>query len=322
MLCVAQCGKTSQTSQIFLILVDITPLVLVCIRNEAALRPVCASYECGISEGVNDTHFRLLSSLAPIHLTHPSKMEELVRPPIRQAAIEYSVETFAVGQLDLESDCPASESLLTPSLLISWQYQYLKRAIDILGAVILITASAIPGLLIAAAIVLTSRGSVFYREERIGRGGKPFRIWKFRSMHRNAPRLDRVKARQPGGVVLEWRMCKHRRDPRITAVGGFIRRWSLDELPQLFNVLRGEMSLVGPRPIIASETCLYGDFLSYYLAATPGLTGVWQVSGRSRIGYDDRARLDADYVSLWTIGTDISIILRTLPAVLSRVGAY
>jgi lipopolysaccharide/colanic/teichoic acid biosynthesis glycosyltransferase len=117
-------------------------------------------------------------------------------------------------------------------------------------------------------------------------------------------------------------MCKQRRDPRITAVGGFLRRWSLDEIPQLLNVLGGEMSLVGPRPIIETEMVLYGELLTYYLAATPGLSGAWQVSGRSEIDYDERARLDALYVSLWSLKSDIGILLRTLPAVVGRIGAY
>ena len=116
-------------------------------------------------------------------------------------------------------------------------------------------------------------------------------------------------------------MRKHLRDPRITAIGGFLRRWSLDEIPQLFNVLRGEMSLVGPRPIVETETAFYGDLLPYYLAASPGLSGLWQVSGRSRVDYDRRAKLDALYVQSWSLGADFNILFRTIPAVLSRVGA-
>ena len=245
-----------------------------------------------------------------------------MRISLGQAVVDDSVETFEGSLLGFESD--DSVYYAPPAILPlnCWRYRYLKRAIDILGSLLMLLAFAIPGLLIAAAIVLSSRGPVFYREERIGRGGNPFLIWKFRSMHRNAHRQGRVKARQQGGVVLEWRMCKQRRDPRITAVGGFLRRWSLDEIPQLLNVLRGEMSLVGPRPIVKAETVLYGDLLSYYLAATPGLSGAWQVSGRSEIDYDDRARLDALYVSLWSVKADLGILFRTLPAVLSRIGAY
>jgi lipopolysaccharide/colanic/teichoic acid biosynthesis glycosyltransferase len=116
-------------------------------------------------------------------------------------------------------------------------------------------------------------------------------------------------------------MCKHLTDPRVTKVGGFLRRWSLDELPQLLNVLRGEMSLIGPRPIVQAETVLYGDLLGFYLDAKPGLSGLWQVSGRSDVGYESRATLDASYVRSWSLRGDLVILLRTIPAVLKRVGA-
>lgn len=244
-----------------------------------------------------------------------------MRTSLGQAVGDDALETFEYNLVDFESDYIASSAEPLISLLNNRRYKYLKRAVDLVGSLILICIFIIPALLIAAAIVLTSRGPVFYREERLGHGGKPFRIWKFRSMHRNAHRKKHVESAQQGGVVLEWRMCKERCDPRITKVGGFLRRWSLDELPQLLNVLFGEMSLVGPRPIIQSETSLYKELLPYYLAAVPGLSGAWQVSGRSQVGYDDRARLDALYVSNWSFLADIAI-LRTLPAVLNRIGAY
>jgi lipopolysaccharide/colanic/teichoic acid biosynthesis glycosyltransferase len=253
---------------------------------------------------------------------HLFLLEELVRTSLGQAVGDDVVETFEYSLVNFESDYYAPSPEPSISLSNNPQYQYMKRAVDLLGSLILICIFVVPGLLIAAAIVLTSRGPVFYREERLGRGGRPFRIWKFRSMHRNAHWKKHVKSAQQGGVVLEWRMCKERRDPRITRVGGFLRRWSLDELPQLLNVLLGDMSLVGPRPIIQSETSLYRELLPYYLAAVPGLSGAWQVSGRSKVGYDDRAKLDAQYVSKWSMGTDIAILLRTVPAVLSRIGAY
>jgi len=205
--------------------------------------------------------------------------------------------------------------------LESWRYQFVKRTLDFLFSLTMIVAFAIPGLLIAVAISLTSKGPVFYREERIGRNGRPFRIWKFRSMYCDAKERVRVAEAHSSGKVLEWRMRKHLRDPRITMVGGFLRSWSLDELPQLLNVLLGEMSLVGPRPIVEAETAFYGDLLSYYLAATPGLSGLWQVSGRSHIDYPKRVRLDAFYVRSWSLKSDFIILARTVPAVFGRVGA-
>jgi lipopolysaccharide/colanic/teichoic acid biosynthesis glycosyltransferase len=204
----------------------------------------------------------------------------------------------------------------------SWRYRYVKRGIDVLFSLVMIIVFLIPGLLVAAAILLTSRGPVFYRERRIGRDGRLFRIWKFRSMHRNASQRAHIADSQAGAKVLEWRMHKHLRDPRITSVGGFLRRWSLDELPQLFNVLTGDMSLIGPRPIVEAERPMYGKLISVYLTATPGLSGLWQVSGRSHINYEKRAKLDANYIQSWSLVSDLNILLRTIPAVLGRIGAH
>jgi undecaprenyl-phosphate galactose phosphotransferase len=210
---------------------------------------------------------------------------------------------------------------ISEKALESRRYRLVKRAIDFLFSLTMIVAFSFLGVLIAAAILLTSKGPVFYREERIGRDGRPFRIWKFRSMYCDSIGRARIAEAHSSGKVLEWRMRKHLRDPRITLVGGFLRKWSLDELPQLFNVLRGEMSLIGPRPIVEAETAFYGDLLSYYLAATPGLSGLWQVSGRSEIDYPKRARLDATYVQSWSLKSDFIILFRTVPAVFGRIGA-
>jgi lipopolysaccharide/colanic/teichoic acid biosynthesis glycosyltransferase len=207
------------------------------------------------------------------------------------------------------------------SPLESWRYQLVKRTFDVLCSSIMILVFAIPGLLIAATIALTSEGSVFYREERIGRDRRRFRIWKFRSMYIDATERAHIAEEHASGKVLEWRMQKHLCDPRITAIGRFLRSWSLDELPQLINVLRGEMSLIGPRPIVEAETAFYGDLLEFYLAATPGLSGLWQVSGRSHVDYAKRAKLDATYVRTWSLKSDFSILFRTVPAVFGRIGA-
>lgn len=198
----------------------------------------------------------------------------------------------------------------------SWRYRYVKRGIDIAGGLLMLSVFLIPGLLIALAILVTSPYPVFYSEERIGRNGVPFRIWKFRSMRPHSWHRTHSE-----GVVLQWRMDKRLPDPRVTTIGRFLRRWSIDECPQIFNVLRGDMSLVGPRPVVKAETYYYKHLLSFYLAATPGLSGLWQVSGRSDIGYEERARLDADYVQNWSLWEDFRILFRTIPAVLSRVGA-
>lgn len=202
----------------------------------------------------------------------------------------------------------------------SWRYCYVKRALDITGALLMVLMFLIPGIFIALSILLTSPYPVFYSERRIGRKGVPFRIWKFRSMRPHTAPRDGTFAHAEH-VVLHWRMDKRQHDPRVTRIGRFLRRWSLDEVPQLINVLRGDMSLVGPRPVVKSETHLYQHLLPFYLAATPGLSGLWQVSGRSDLSFDERAELDALYVRSWSLTADLKILIRTIPAVLNRVGA-
>ena len=140
-------------------------------------------------------------------------------------------------------------------------------------------------------------------------------------MRQDAHRNSHVSDAGGNGKLVEWRMRKHLSDPRITPIGGFLRRWSLDELPQLINVLSGDMSLIGPRPIVEKETRYYGSFMDHYLAVNPGMSGLWQVSGRSHVDYDKRVLMDAFYVESWTLSSDFNILFRTLPAVLSRRGA-
>jgi lipopolysaccharide/colanic/teichoic acid biosynthesis glycosyltransferase len=211
--------------------------------------------------------------------------------------------------------------VLAEESVISLRHSHVKRAIDIGFSLLVIPAFLVPGLVIAAAIRLTSRGDIFYREERIGRNGRAFRIWKFRSMQSDAHRTSDAPPAPPDGHELHWRMRKHVRDPRVTALGSFLRAWSLDEVPQFLNVLYGEMSLIGPRPIVREELHLYGDLLPYYLCVKPGLSGLWQVSGRSNLDYARRCELDATYVKSWSLFSDVCILLRTIPAVLRRDGS-
>lgn len=240
-----------------------------------------------------------------------------------QGQVVYNEPFVAVDENSVAAEFIRPAYSLSPVELPldSWRYRYVKRIFDVVCALLMLVAFAIPGLVIAVLIRLTTRGPVFYREVRIGRDGVPFRIWKFRSMRPHGVAQRHISGAHSDGIVLQWRMRKHMYDPRITTMGRFLRRWSLDELPQLVNVLRGEMSLIGPRPVVKAETYLYKHLLPYYLAATPGLSGLWQVSGRSDLDYDERAMLDATYVQTWSLSADIRILLRTVPAVLGRVGA-
>jgi len=195
-----------------------------------------------------------------------------------------------------------------------------KRCLDgIFASAALIAAS--PMLLLAAlAIKLTSRGPVLYSAERIGLDGEPFTMHKLRTMVMNADELvsDLAVKNESVGQVL----FKIREDPRVTPVGKFLRRFSVDEIPQFFNVLKGDMSVVGPRPPLRREVASYDGMVKRRLLVRPGVTGLWQVNGRSDLSWDDAVRLDLSYVENWSMGTDLVIILKTVRAVLSRRGAY
>jgi exopolysaccharide biosynthesis polyprenyl glycosylphosphotransferase len=196
-----------------------------------------------------------------------------------------------------------------------------KRVLDVIGSGLLLLAISPILLLVALAIKLDSRGPVFFRQIRAGRGGTSFRVFKFRTMYCDAEQrkseLDEANEADDGV------MFKIKKDPRITRVGGLLRRTSLDELPQLINVLTGEMSLVGPRPLILVEAEKAAQsWHARRLDLRPGITGLWQVSGRSDIPFQEMVRFDYQYVSGWSIARDIEILLATIPVVLSGRGAY
>ncbi|MDM0108703.1 sugar transferase [Variovorax sp. J22R24] len=177
-------------------------------------------------------------------------------------------------------------------------------------------------LLVAAAVLVGTGGPVHYWQTRLGQGGRPFRCYKFRSMVKEADRvLERHLESDPAARVRWDKFQKLDNDPRITRVGRVIRRWSLDELPQFFNVLKGDMSLVGPRPCMVRQRSMYGRSWPYYCHMRPGITGLWQVSGRNRLPYADRVALDTRYVEEWSLRLDMEILARTLWVVLSGDGS-
>jgi len=196
-----------------------------------------------------------------------------------------------------------------------------KVILDLIGAACLILVLS-PLLLAIAVLVKLDGGPVLYAHPRIGMGKRRFRCLKFRSMKQgSAVMLEHLLSVDPVAAT-EWNATqKLRNDPRVTRIGAFLRETSLDELPQLFNVLRLEMSLVGPRPIVDDEIEFYGNDIDYYYATRPGLTGLWQVNGRSNTTYRQRVQLDTWYVKAWTLWQDVVILGKTVPAVLKRTGA-
>ena len=198
-----------------------------------------------------------------------------------------------------------------------------QRVIDLILAIPLVVLLSPMLGIIALSVWINDGGPAFYGQMRIGRHGHSFRCWKFRSMVTDS---DAVLARvleQSAEARAEWaRDHKLRMDPRITWVGRFLRSSSLDELPQLWNVLCGEMSLVGPRPIVVAEVGRYGARFHDYCTCRPGITGLWQVSGRNDVSYRRRVAIDAVYARTASVGLDLAILARTIPAVLLRRGSY
>ncbi len=218
--------------------------------------------------------------------------------------------------------------LRSDSVLISYRTglsrpltRLLKTMFDICLAAVLLVLLA-PAILCVSSLIMLDGGPILFAHERIGRSGRRFRCLKFRTMAVNSNEmLQRVLATDPVAAA-QWKSTrKLTKDPRVTRLGNILRKTSLDELPQLLNVLRGEMSMVGPRPIVTDEIHHYADDITFYYEGRPGLTGLWQVSGRSDTSYQQRVGFDRWYVKNWTMWLDFVILIMTLPAVLARRGA-
>jgi exopolysaccharide biosynthesis polyprenyl glycosylphosphotransferase len=281
-----------------------------------------------------DPSLRLLGPVAELeHIVHDYAIDELIiaLPTKRREQVTRLVDRgfrravkikFVTGigellpeRLEVQRLGGRSYIAFEPVAKVGW----IKRAMDVVlvgGGLIAISPVLA---LIALAIKLDSHGPVFYRQTRVGKNGRHFSMLKFRSMCVDADKkLDDLKHQNEATGPL----FKIKADPRITRIGRIMRRYSLDELPQLFNVVRGEMSLVGPRPPLPAEVAEYEDWQLGRLRATPGLTGLWQVSGRSEVPFHDMVRLDLHYIRNWSLSLDLEILLRTVPAVVSSRGAY
>lgn len=197
-----------------------------------------------------------------------------------------------------------------------------KRVLDVVLTLVAAPVAVPLGLLLALLIVATSRGPIFFFQERIGLDGRHFRMLKFRTMHIDAERRLREDPELWDEYVHNDFKLPASLDSRVTLIGRFLRRSSLDELPQVVNVLHGTMSLVGPRPVVPEELDNYGAAAGAYLSVRPGITGLWQVSGRSDVPYPRRVELDCSYIDAWSVGLDLRILVRTPFAVLSGRGAF
>jgi Undecaprenyl-phosphate galactose phosphotransferase WbaP len=277
-------------------------------RNAAAVRA------CGVERAMI-----ALPDRGPGKLLEDLEMFESLFPRLTIMHSSAALYSLTVDARDL-CGCLAVEvrkDLLLPVPKLT------KRVVDLVIVCLSLPAAALIVLLVGALVRLESPGPIFYGHRRIGRDHSTFRTWKIRTMQVNGDELLRRALAQDDSLREEWRRHhKLRRDPRITRVGRFLRRTSLDELPQLWNVLCGEMSMVGPRPIVEEEVATYGQHFSLYCRVTPGITGLWQVSGRNTVNSLDRVRLDSYYVRNWSLWLDLHILARTAKVVLTGQGAY
>jgi exopolysaccharide biosynthesis polyprenyl glycosylphosphotransferase len=255
----------------------------------------------------------------------PAAMHETINEVIGQARLHEVDYTFVPDLFELRLDALTLQEIngvpligLKENNLTGWNY-VVKRLVDIVLSLFLILLTSIPMLIIALAIKFSSPGPVILPQIRIGKEGKPFTCFKFRSMYKDADaRLSELQRyNETKGVTF-----KMKNDPRVTPIGRFIRRTSLDELPQFFNILLGHMSFIGPRPGLPREVSQYQPWHFRRLEVTPGLSGLWQVSGRSTLSFDDMVKLDIYYAEHWSLWLDLKIIVRTLPAVIRGDGAY
>ncbi|HEX5236604.1 MAG TPA: sugar transferase [Silvibacterium sp.] len=207
--------------------------------------------------------------------------------------------------------------------IASFGYRILKPLLDLLIVTVTLPIALPLGLLVAASIRISSKGRVLYRHRRIGQFQQPVYVWKFRTMYENGDEVLEQHLGRHAEAREEWaRTHKLRDDPRVTPIGRLLRKTSLDEIPQLLNVLAGDMSLVGPRPIVDEERARYGKYFQTYTYALPGITGLWQVSGRCDVDYPERVQMDVQYVEQWSLGMELKILLKTVLVILHSKGAY
>lgn len=288
--------------------------------------------------GLEDSHFEILGDLSDykkvidnydIDIVLVSNYNETAKDIITYCENNY-IQVFMIPDVMNLISNPVdigyinSVPLLTfrESRLTSFEGKLKQLSDFILALIALIPCIPIMGI-IAVLIKLSSPGPVLFKHKRLGMNGEFIYVYKFRTMIQNADNvLQQLFINNPSLKEQYEREFKLEDDPRITGVGAFLRKTSLDELPQIFNILKGELSFVGPRPIVEQEIEKYGEYSKYILRVPPGLTGLWQVSGRSDVSYNDRIQLDMYYINNWTFMLDITILLKTIPAVLARKGAY
>lgn len=247
-----------------------------------------------------------------------------IQPQVQTVAFVPDIIGVPMGNLEVESLIDEKIMMLrSKNNLARWYNRFLKRIFDIVVSICGLVVVIPLGIILSAAIYFDSPGPIIFAHRRIGQGGREFPCYKFRSMVPHAEQVLESYLASHLAARKEWQESfKLREDPRITRIGAFLRKTSLDELPQLVNVLKGEMSLVGPRPIVQAEIEKYGDFIQDFYLVPPGITGMWQVNGRSDTTYEERVEMDSWYVRNWSVWIDMVYLLKTVKVVWDRKGAY
>ena len=247
-----------------------------------------------------------------------------VQPHVKNVAFVPDLIGLPVGSIEVETLFDEKIMMLRMRNNLARCYNRITKKIfdmvvSLLGLIVIVPV----GIIISICIYITSPGPVIFAHRRVGRHGREFPCYKFRTMVMNSKDVLEKHLSENPEALEEWvRDFKLKDDPRVTRIGEFLRKTSLDELPQLLNVLKGEMSLVGPRPIVQEEVERYGDYINDYYLVSPGITGMWQISGRNDVSYDNRVQMDSWYVRNWSIWIDIVYLLKTVKVVLDRKGAY
>jgi undecaprenyl-phosphate galactose phosphotransferase len=247
----------------------------------------------------------------------------MATPEILTSDIPYREEHFRAAGFNEPLIAESSEAIYSDLPIASFRYRVLKPLLDLMIVLVSLPVALPLGVLVAALVAVTSRGAILYRHRRIGQFQQPVLVWKFRTMYENSDQvLEQYLSSNPEARE-EWTQAqKLRMDPRVTPLGRLLRKTSLDEIPQLLNVLAGDMSIVGPRPIVDEERAKYGKYFRTYSHALPGITGLWQVSGRCDVDYRKRVQLDVQYVEQWSLWMETKILLKTVLVILHSRGAY
>ena len=269
-------------------------------------------------------YYAMIIAASTLKATRIFYLIDKLQPVVKRIIILPSLARVPIVNVQIVSSINNKGlALFVHNNLLNPVHRFTKSVLDIALSLMFIVLLMPVFFIVYIAAFIDTKGHPIFVHERIGYKGKVFKMYKFRTMKLNADEILREALEKNENLRKEWNEnFKLKNDPRVTRLGNFLRKTSLDELPQFFNIIKGEMSLVGPRPIVKEEIEKYGEYFEYYKSVKPGITGLWQVSGRNDVSYDERVRMDVWYVRNWSVGLDIVILLKTIYSVITLKGSY